>query len=223
MKLSVVPVACGYVNEKGQWTIVDIEGTGFFVDRSGRFVTAAHVLVALDAVMKTKHACTPAIYIPDNGWGQFQKKFTFQYFNFSHCKKLDSVDVAVCTPQENPFKSPRIGRDRLHEVAFDTQEISDGTPIAFTAFPLESTSPITSIGNVGSKAVMNDTDAWFFYVIDKTIWPGASGSPVYTGEGKVIGMSARRGEGKAEGVGYARCAAAIVDFLSKNPPDEANK
>jgi len=221
IKSSVVPIVCGYVDAKGKWIIEDIEGTGFFVDRDGRFATASHVLDGLDAFRATRsqHSCIPAIYVPNEGWAKlnFKKLIDLQYFNFITCVRNSSIDIAICTPLENPFSSNRIERGLVQEVEFDTSEIPDGTPEAFTGFPLQRTTPISSVGFVGGKMTMDDSDAWFFYTIDKASWPGASGSPVYTHDGKVIGIALRSGEEKAAGLALVRCAAAIVDFLGKNP------
>jgi S1-C subfamily serine protease len=218
MKRSVVPVVCGYTDNKGKWIVADIEGTGFFVDRrGGRFVTASHVLDGLDTFKRQtpEHACEAAIYVPDEGWEKGGKVINFEYFTFNKCIRSDSADVAVCTLIENPFTSPRLAKNLIQEVSFAAGEVPDGTAAAFTAFPLERTTPITSIGSVAGRHTLDDNDPWFFYLLDKTAWPGASGSPVYTEGGKVIGMIVRTGTDDSAGIGFARCSAAILDLLSR--------
>jgi S1-C subfamily serine protease len=217
VKRSVVPVVCGYTNNKGQWVIADIEGTGFFVDRrGGRFVTASHVLDSLDTFKKQmpEHSCESAIYIPDEGWEKVGKVINFEYFTFSKCIRSASADVAVCTLIENPFTSPRLPKGLVQEVSFAAREVPDGTAAAFTGFPLERTSPITSIGSVAGRHTLGDDDRWFFYLLDKTAWPGASGSPVYTESGKVIGIITRTGTADSAGISFARCSAAIENLLT---------
>ena len=217
IKRSVVPVVCGYADNKGEWIIADIEGTGFFVDRRGRFVTASHVLDGLDTFVRQtpKHPCEFAIYIPDEGWEKVGKVINFQYFIFNRCTRSTTNDVAVCKLIENPFTSPRLAKNLIKEVSFDTGEVPDGTAEAFTGFPLEISSPITSIGSVAGRAALDDNDPWFSYLLDKTAWLGASGSPVYTEGGRVIGMIVRTGTGEAAGIGIARCSTALLDFLTR--------
>jgi hypothetical protein len=219
MKRSVVPVVCGYTDSKGKWIIADIEGSGFFVDRRrGRFVTASHVMDGLDTFAREspEHPCEYAIYIPDQGWEKAGKILNIQYFTFTKCVRSASADVAVCTLIENPFTSPRLAKDLIQEVSFEAAaEVPDGTAAAFTGFPLERTTPITSVGNIAGQATMDDNDPWFFYLLDKTAWRGASGSPVYTEDGKVIGMIVRTGTDDSAGIGFARCSAAIQDLLTR--------
>jgi hypothetical protein len=61
---------------------------------------------------------------------------------------------------------------------------------------------------------MDDNDPWFFYLLDKTAWLGASGSPVYTEGGKVIGIITRTGTDDSAGISFARCSAAIENLLT---------
>jgi len=220
IKRSVVPVVCGYTDNKGKWIIADVEGTGFLVDRkAGRFVTASHVLDGLDTFVREtpEHRCEYAIYIPDEGWEKGGNFINLEYFTFNKCIRSASADVAVCTLIENPFTSPRLARNLIQEVNFAAGEVPDGTAAAFTGFPLQRTTPITSISNVAGRATMNDNDPWFFYLLDKTAWLGASGSPVYTEGGKVIGMIVRTGTDESAGIGFARCSAAILDLLTRKP------
>ncbi len=218
MKRSVVPVVCGYTDSKGKWIIADVEGTGFFVDsKRGRFVTASHVLDGLDTFARERleHPCEYAIYVPDEGWEKGGKVINIQYFTFNKCIRSASADVAVCTLIENPFTSPRLAKNLVQEVSFEAGEVPDGTAAAFTGFPLERTTPVTSTGSVAGRHSLDDNDPWFFYLLDKTAWRGASGSPVYTEDGKVIGMIVLTGTDESAGIGFARCSAAIQDLLTR--------
>jgi len=145
---SIVPVVCAHNDEKGAVVVDEIEGTGFFVDRSGRFVTASHVLDGLDAFVAKGHKCGSGIYVPDKGWGQFTKTIAFQSFAFVQCRRIVSTDIAVCQCIENPFNSKQLKPESIQEVSFDSTELADGTPVAFSGFPLGYTSPITAIGNI---------------------------------------------------------------------------
>src|SRR5438128_2213368 len=69
VKHSVVPILCGRLDEKGNFSVQLIDGTGFFIDREGHFLTAAHVINDLMGVSPLRPiACVSAIYVPANGW-----------------------------------------------------------------------------------------------------------------------------------------------------------
>src|ERR1035441_2818160 len=175
IKHSIVPIVCGYLDVHEKFQIAFVAGTGFFIDTDGRFITDAHVVDKdkWDARIKETHACIPAIYIPNNGWGKFQYDIAFQYYWFPNCDRDATVDLAVCKPIENPFASTRIPKGTIRAVSFDADEYPDGTPIAFTGFPLEIKSPITSIGfKAGTLGVTYDT-THFGFVIDKAVDKGA--------------------------------------------------
>jgi len=211
IKRSVVPVLCGYLDDKQQFKIAHIGGTGFFIDAQGRFLTPAHVLDALEKIAKVKHACTPAIYVPNHGWKKFQETIDFQYFWFFGCDTDKDLDLAVCQPIENPFTSQRVSRDNVSVVTFNNAEIPDGTPVAFTGFPAEIVSPVTSKADIAGRY------STAIYLVDKPVWGGDSGSPVYDSDGKVVGMATGTGTQDALGLGVVRAASVITDFLSKHP------
>jgi S1-C subfamily serine protease len=225
-KRVIVPVICGFLDDNKQFQISFVAGTGFFVDFYGRFVTDAHVLDNWEEAMKTRHACYPAIYIPDQGWDwkEFHSSFSFQVFEFLPCEKDVRVDLAICQPKENPFRSKRILRSNIAVALFDTEMWPEGTAVAFSGFPLESKNPITSKGFVGGFTTIGSKIAegitGFDYFVDKAAWPGASGSPVYLANGKVIAIMRSAGENANSGISWARSATTIVDFLSKHPYGE---
>jgi hypothetical protein len=218
VKKSIVPVACGYIDETHKFQVVFVAGSGFFMDTSGRFVTAGHVVFDnWDALMKQTHACHAAIYIPDHSWGKYENEVPMQYFWFTDCARDKSVDLAVCLPIVNPFTSSRVPKGNISAAVFDTTEFPDGTPIAFSGFPLENLAPITSIGFIGGGQFVSGITSGHDLVIDKAAWPGARGSLVYLDTGKVVGIILKGGRNEASGIGIARNASVIVDFLGKNP------
>jgi hypothetical protein len=219
IKRSIVPIVCGYIDEQKNFKIVEIAGTGFFVDEGGRFITDAHVLSHWDQMI-AQHPCAPAIYIPDHGWHQFETTIQFQYFYFTVCATDSSIDLAVCQPIENPFTSKRISRMNIASVSFEPQNQPEGMPVAFTGFPLQSIVPITSKGFVGGFVGGLPDAHWFDYIIDKAAWPGASGSPLYLANGNVVGIMRAAGQDAGSGISSARGSAVILDFLSKNPYTE---
>jgi S1-C subfamily serine protease len=54
-------------------------------------------------------------------------------------------------------------------------------------------------------------------ILDKETWPGASGSPVYTVDGKVIGLITQRGQNEATGIAIAVDGRALSAFLKAHP------
>ena len=215
---SVVPVVCGYMDSDNKFQLVAVAGSGFFVDRNGRFVTAGHVLDDWQKISATRRSCNPAIYIPHRDWGQAEVKKEIESFTFMACSRDTDIDVAVCNPIDNPFESSRINRESIAPVTFDTEVKPVGTPVAFTGFPLESVLPITSKGFIGGYNHLGAGDVTTVeYVLDKAAWPGASGSLVYLENGKVIGIILKAGINEGSGLAFAGRAAAIVDFLSKHP------
>lgn len=217
IKGSIVPVACAYIDEHNVFQVVGIAGSGFLVDAFGRFVTAAHVLDGLMSIAQTRHKCFPVFYIPDEKWTKFRKNFGVQYFSFTGCLRDDSLDLAVCQPRENPFTSGRVHKENIAPIAFDSTEWPDGTPVAFTGFPLEYAFPVTSKGVVAGKRAVPTSETYFDVIIDKSAWPGASGSLVYISSGRAVGLVLAAGVNSGSGLAYARSAAAIVDFLARNP------
>jgi V8-like Glu-specific endopeptidase len=217
-KRFVLPVVCGYEDENHKFQTVGIAGTGFLVE-SGRFVTMGHVLDNWDtAFIKARHACVPAVYFPLGGWKTFNKRFDLEAITIGRCQRDYDLDLAVCELTVNPFTDKRIS---VSIVAFDTIDRPEGTEIAFTGFPNEYTVPITSIGHVAGLISIDHTENGYDYIMDKAAWPGASGSPVFLADGRVIGIIRQRGSGDLSGIAIARSAAVIVEFLSKHPTTKA--
>lgn len=213
---AVVPIVCGYNNENNRFILVKIVGSGFFVDNSGGFLTANHVLDDWNRI--PGHFCTAAIYIPDKGWKNYGANIDVQsfFFNFTDCVRNYEIDVAFCRPIENPFTSKRVNPKNITFLTFDPSRLPDGTPIAFTGFPLNIVSPITSKGYIaGVEGTPKPSN--FAYIIDKPNWPGASGSVVYTNGGKCVGIILQRGLNDASGIGVARSSSAITEFLAPHP------
>jgi S1-C subfamily serine protease len=214
VKHSVVPVVCGFLDAQGTFRVARILGTGFFVDTLGRFLTASHVLDDMEKQKKITE-CSEAIYISKDGWEKFAETINLRYIAVTQCRRDTKIDLAVCQLVENPFTSLKKGS--VEALSFETEEQPDGCPIAFSGFPLQDPFPVTSIGIVAGKGSSADVPGYFDYFVDKAAWPGASGSPVYLANGKVIGLLRSTGLNSGSGLSYARSAKAITDFLAKNP------
>src|SRR6266498_4169493 len=210
-KESIVPVACAtWPDESHAITIKEIEGTGFFVNYGGNFITAAHVIndhFRWYTKDRPSADCFPVIYLANPTW------LKARWFQFHACISDTNIDVAVCKTVEDPVLYPElhVGSLRLSsKTTFD-----DGTPVAFTGFPQNILVPITSKANiaaVGEFFVLGRIDI----VIDKTNWHGISGAPLYLSDGTVIGMMRQRGEGLWDGLAFARDMAAILKFLKEH-------
>ncbi len=76
---------------------------------------------------------------------------------------------------------------------------------------MQSIYPVTSKGNIASYVPSQKQ-----FAIDKNVWPGASGSPVYDMDGNVIGLVIKGGFNEGAGLAYARSTDYILDFLRTN-------
>jgi hypothetical protein len=210
VKLSVVPVACSsWPDSKDGVSIKEIEGTGFFVSYEGNFITAAHVIN--DHFKWNKHGvpaleCFPVIYAPNPTWQ------SFKWFQFGSCILDDAIDIAVCKTILNPFGVSGLHIGRLHLIPSVPK---DGTPVAFTGFPQLIVVPVTSRANVASTGAFFRPEQ-IDIMIDKTSWHGVSGGPLYLGDGSVVGIVLRTGEGLWSGMAWARHTSSVLKFLSDN-------
>jgi hypothetical protein len=209
MKHSVAPVIC-LDGDGPQAGILDLEGTAFFISRSGDFLTAAHVI---DGIRDHTHSCpVAAIYLPSDHWDPQLQQETLAWYPFlvADCEFHRDVDVAKC----KPLVDLALHRDKLafeiRPVKFEWASQPDGTLIAFTGFPLGFRDPLTSRGGVAAYTRMRVagilTQSTVDLIIDQTAWPGASGAPVYLSDGRVVGMLVARGVQEGEGTAVVRPA-----------------
>ena len=208
VKQGVVPVVCGFLDDKKELQIVKVMASGFFINSQGSFLTARHVLSEWRKVSTKERPCLPAIYIPIGGWQKSKHEYSIRWFIFTSCLTNKELDIASCSLINNPFQDAAVSRHIVFLRFENSFSYKDGTPIAFTGFPLDSTIPVTSKGILASYRMAAKE-----MVVDKNAWPGASGSPVYIANGRVIGMIIKRGIGKGAGLAYARPGDLIMDFL----------
>lgn len=211
VKQSIIPVACAtWPSEDGTITIKQIYGTGFFVNYEGNFITAAHVIndnFKWYSQERPSADCFPVIYIPNPTWSNAR------WFQFHQCISDAGIDVAVCKTLQNPLDTRELHARWLH---LSSKEIlDDGTPVAFTGFPQNILVPITSRANIAAiddLFVPRHSDI----AVDKTVWHGVSGGPLYLSDGTVIGIIRGTGEGLWSGLAFARGIAEILRFLSEH-------
>lgn len=211
MARASVPIACA-ADVQGRLGVRNINGSGFFINRNGDFVTAQHVVAALSG-------CIPAIYVPRAGWSFNDESVDAKWYRISSCDQDASVDIAVCHLNANPFTDPAV-HTALATVAFDVGAKPEGTPVAFTSFALNNVHPITSVGIVAGYFWENHQR---YLLVDKGAWYGASGSALYGGDGRVIGIvlqagmcAATEGSCRYDGLTFAGTADLIDRFLTSH-------
>ncbi len=210
IKRVTVPVVCGASLPDGSLKVTSTIGSAFFINKEGYFMTAGHVLDDWDKIDRRSGDCFPVLYVPKEGWQNLE---AVRWLRFRDCIRSSDVDIAVCKPIDNPFQLHDI-KQKIGFATFTSQPLPDGTPVAFTGFPLESLRPITSLGDIASSDRNSHR-----VIIDRSAWPGASGSPVYLDDGRVIGVLIKRGTNDASGLAYALTTEAIFDFLNKKGID----
>ncbi len=202
---AVAPVVCrSGVTEK---PVDRILGTAFFVSATGEFVTADHVIAA------GTRDCRKAVYLPVNGWSP-DPDSEIRLYNFTRCVRDWNADIAVCRTDLDLSESANIGIE-VKPIAFNTSESQDGTPIAFTGFPLEIRYPLTARGYLAASQPAFIAGGLPRLVLDRIAWPGSSGSPVYGADGRVMGMVIERGIERSTGLSFARPASLIVEAVTK--------
>ena len=74
------------------------------------------------------------MYIAHEGWANYsQADIQVEFFSFGTCIQ-SSVDLAICRCIDNSFTAKRLAAGSVKEVSFNTKELPDGTPVAFTGF-----------------------------------------------------------------------------------------
>ena len=220
VKTSVVPILCGKFDENNQFAVQLIDGTGFFVDDKGDFLTAAHVIADLKVVSTARPTpCVMAIYVPNDGWQRDAVTFSSRWYAFGNCILDTSLDLAVCKTI-GTISTP------VHPLVVEDLRPPDGSPVAFTGFPLGSIEPVSSRCDIAAMRGATDAEGSRELVLDKGTWPGASGSPIYTQDGVVVGIMLARGIADNTGTAYGRPSHFIVKFLRANniqvPADNRN-
>jgi len=201
-----VAVVCITIDVNHLATSLNSLGSGFVVNRRGDFITASHVTDA----MNKQHGCTPSIYLSKTVWADASTA-DLTFVEFSECwSEPPPVDLSLCRPLENPFMEPHLAKS-IGFAAIRTDRLKDGEPVAFTGFPLGIVRPLTSKGDVATYAGDD-------LIIDRAAWPGASGSPVYDGDGRVVGVVRQAGANVAGGLAFATPADKLQMFLQTAIP-----
>jgi S1-C subfamily serine protease len=214
LKGATVPIVCVGQNPDGTAFLIPVEGTGFFLSDDGDIVTAGHVAQGLFAPGRIPACPIPAIYIPIGGWDETAASVDLRVSFINRCWWSDT-DIGVCNLKENPFTITAITKKPIIAVLEGSLQ-QEGSVVAFSGFPLTFLQPITSQGIVGAYQGVEPKVGPKVMVLDKNAWPGASGSPVYNINGKIVGMVVQRGFNDATGLAFARTSAFIERFLAEN-------
>lgn len=214
IKSIIVPILCVKRNNEKKIMSVVRFGSGFFLNREGHFITAAHVVDKARASSTPNEPCALAIGVPRTAWKLRAQEFFLQVFEFSfpNCAVDSVMDLAVCKADDNPFIDDKVNANLGRAVSFGSiKNYEDGTPVAFTGFPIRFASPLTTTAHLAGYFPADD-----LFVLDTTNWGGASGSPIYDRHGRVLGILLMRGSDVTAGLTYGRPADSILTFLSKH-------
>jgi len=210
-KKRVAPVVCLVrdADTGSQWIRFRIIGTSFMVDEKGMFITATHVITDM-LTSPLKDVCKPAITFPVGGWRRDpQQGVKWFSFDAGACQVNVGIDVAVCRTTNDMSKEQEVSYE---VVKISTEKPQDGTAVFFTGFPLQATDPITSTGSIAGYPADN---SYSIVIVDKSAWPGASGSPIYLSDGKtLIGMVTKMGTGDASGLSFGIAGERISEVLA---------
>ena len=146
----IAPVACG---RSAAPTNLDVRvhGTAFFIDTHGAFLTAAHVI---KGVVENKEKCEiPAVLVRVDGPSFENLNLYGLKFVASDCRIDDTADIARCKTIEDPSKAGKIvTKPTALEIASDVG--ADGTPVAFSGFPVNGLIPYTARANIAGYQVV---------------------------------------------------------------------
>ena len=185
------------------------------ISEEGDFLTAAHVILEMQ---KGEHPCPiPAIIFPADDWSPEARIEPMRWFPFktSNCRVHSALDIAVCPLSEDL----RTRRSELHlrvePVQFEWSIPPDGTPVAFTGFPLQVRDPVTFRADVAAYRIPWSGDSIPELILDHGALPGFSGSPVYLADGKIVAIVVKNGNGETTGITIALPASAFREVLAK--------
>jgi len=168
VKPAVFPVVCAALNQGNEFRVVQMMATGFLINPQGGFLTAGHVVEDLDK-FAAEHHCFGAIFLAIVSEAA-QDLVQTRWFRIRSCQSDHKLDLAACSLSENPFEDAAL-RNRIGTLKLDSLfQFADGTPVAFSGFPLEMGRPLTSKASIAARYPGQ-------LVVDKSAWPGASGSP----------------------------------------------
>lgn len=215
MKRSVAPVTC-MVMQGSEAKILYYAGSAFFISGAGDFLTAAHVI---RDIQKGERPCPlSAITIPLDNWHPEVRNegVAWSSFNASECRIDSDSDLASCRLKDDISQSKF--ESKIAPVKFEWSIPPDGTQVAMTGFPMNARDPMTLRAALSGYLIRwQDESPIPALVLDRTAWPGYSGSPVYLSDGRVIGILIAVAKDEALGMTIARPAWLIRGLLAEKP------
>jgi len=176
---SIFPIF--YTHGQGHNAVIDVCGTGFFVDDGGHFLTADHIMSAATAGS------------------------TYYYFGKVPDRLSPSpVEIEqVASDPERDLYLGRVRRDYLQAAELSAEAVRPGDYVCLSGYPMavvSSTADGRFVGNIQRywqpTFVVDATEAVIHgrrydgYIVDRPCFSGMSGGPVFDAAGRVRGMGA---------------------------------
>ncbi len=186
-KRSIVLLAVVKSSENNQ-SQISIRGTGFIISENGKFITNAHVWEQIPEEDRE----FLEVKVP----GEENDKKLMRYDNY----KVELVEL----DKENDVALLKI-KEENKEFNFissfgDSEAVEEGEEVVFIGYPLA-----TELLGMGFGITMNTNKcivssikrrgkdgSLHFFMVDSHINNGSSGSPIFSGEGKLIGVVSGR-------------------------------
>src|SRR5262249_21700018 len=133
---------CAQLDPRGQFNLRVIDGTGFFLDQAGTFLTARHVIT--DFLVGGPLAdCSMAeiILVPNGAWDEIGS--TVQAFKFTptNCVISTVSDIAKCKTDVDLSLADLKAFTPI-PVRFDDGKLIRGSNVMFVGFPLQNQAPV---------------------------------------------------------------------------------
>lgn len=210
-RLTVVEIQTSIKNSSGD--TVETMGAGFFIDREGHILTAAHV------VYDDEDGTVDELREPnqDKGKDENRRGKTYKYQVIFNGKKYSAhfvgsnryVDTAIIKLNKLPSD------EFLPAVLGNSDEVKVGEFVVAVGNPLGLTNSVSS--GIVSALHRRDYDLWFiedFIQTDAPINPGNSGGPLINMRGEVIGIN-DAGYRARDGLGFAVPINFAAEYLER--------
>ena len=215
-------------------------GTGFFIDKEGRFLTNRHVVQGSGDIEKNKETIKRSIQgaLVENNMRKIAANLEVNFHILSvsvaqndtyvqtekdmiQCSVLkvsDNKDLDVAILQTNTKSIPNGSTYVDLSRAVESKELSIGDRICTIGFPKSFTIGLTSSGleaNNQSGEITQERGA-YQYGHNITVHQGASGSPVYDRKGRFAGIIVSGFLGLSQGYNHAIHPTPVIEFVKDN-------